>query len=306
MDIALIASGNVEVHSDNVSPGELMDALFMTYSQMCKDKGLDLKLSLPEKSDGFLLKTDQELLKKILTHLLDNAVKFTHQGHIHFGYSINEPGIEFFVTDTGTGISKDFQNRIFERFAQEDPSLTRKFEGSGLGLAIVKGLCDLLDAKIHLVSQKDYGTSFYIGFSTSGSEKKEKIPAIQPEQTSQPIILIAEDEIDNFAYLEIVLKKFGAAILHAVNGKEAVDLCQAHPEINIVFMDLKMPVMNGLEATRIIKSHRKDLPIVAVTAYAMSGDERRALSGGCDDYVSKPVKKDMILSKLRKYGLYNK
>jgi len=303
MDIALIASGNIEVHPGNFSPSEMLHLLYNEYELKCRDKNLEFKLVLPDNSSHLYLKNDPELMKKILVQLLDNSVKFTTEGHIHFGFTINESLIEFFVSDTGTGISKEFQGRMFEHFAQEDLTLTRKFDGRGVGLAIVKGLCDLMGIKIHMASQTGYGTTFCLNMNLAGMEEKKESTDVYKKEITQPLVLVAEDESDNFAYIEIVLQKSHITVLRASDGKEAVDICKSNPDIDLVFMDLKMPVMTGLEATRLIKSFRKGLPIVAVTAYAMSGDERLALASGCDDYVSKPVKKNTIVEKLKKYGL---
>ena len=303
MDLALIASGNMEVHPGKTSPAEVLQSLFADFETRCKNKNLEFKLLFPPESHNLVIDTDPELFKKILVQLLDNAVKFTSNGHIHFGMKLEDSTIGIFVTDTGTGIGKEFQGRIFEHFSQEDTTITRKFEGSGVGLAIVKGLCDLLKIKIQLTSQKGYGTTFHLNFTSTETYPGAKPSGLPVAEIAKPLVLVVEDEIDNYAYMEIVLQKCNSGILWAQNGKEAVDLCKTNPDINLIFMDLKMPVMNGLEATQIIKTFRPETPVVAVTAYAMSGDERLALDAGCDDYVSKPVKKDTIIAKLRKFGL---
>lgn len=303
MDLALIASGNMEVHPGKTAPAEILQSLFSEFETRCIDKNLEFKLLLQPECQNLVISTDPELLKKIMLQLLDNALKFTSKGHIHFGMKKEESSVTIFVTDTGTGIGKEFQGRIFEHFSQEDTTITRKFEGSGVGLAIVKGLCDLLQIKIQLTSQKGYGTSFHLSFFTAETFPNTGTSGAHIAEILNPLVLVVEDEADNYAYMEIVLQKCKTNILWAKNGKEAVEFCRANPGINLIFMDLKMPVMNGLEATQIIKSFSPETPVVAVTAYAMSGDERLALDAGCDDYVSKPVKKDTIISKLRKYGL---
>jgi CheY-like chemotaxis protein len=164
----------------------------------------------------------------------------------------------------------------------------------------------LLGSDIRLVSEKGKGSffSFVLPYETPETGLISKAPA-KAEVTfvEKPVILYAEDDDTNLFLLEIILKNEHITIIPACNGKEAVDTCHGHPEISLVLMDMKMPVMDGLEATREIKSFRKDLPIIAVTAFAMTGDEKRAREAGCDDYIAKPVRKEFLFEKLNKYGI---
>jgi len=182
-------------------------------------------------------------------------------------------------------------------------SNTRGYEGSGLGLSIVKGLLKLLNGKIWFESKKDEGSTFFIELPLEDNVvnlNDEVSKELLVSDKSKPVILIAEDDDLNYLYLETIVKD-NMQIIHALNGVEAIELCRNHPEIDIVVMDIKMPVMNGIDATIEIKKFRKNLPIIALTAYAQIGDKKRCMDAGCDDYISKPIKKDEFLLKLVNY-----
>jgi len=267
-----------------------------------------MRLEISDKTKKITLHSDTELFQKILSHLLDNAVKFTSQGEITFGYAILTGAIEFYVKDTGIGISHESNTLIFESFKQEELSPTRGHEGSGLGLSIAQGLVRLLGGEMRVDSIKGSGSTFFFTLPYDGMKKEDVMSeAVNMEVNvhDNPVVLIAEDDEPNFQLLKAVLKKSAITALSANNGKEAVSRCREHPEISLVLMDIKMPVLDGLDATREIKSFRKDLPIIALTAFAMSGDEKRVREAGCDDYIAKPFDISILLEKLKRYGLSN-
>ncbi|MCX6278579.1 MAG: PAS domain-containing protein [Bacteroidetes bacterium] len=309
MDISLIASGNMEVNRNSINLHQIFQQLFDRFQPLCAGKKIELHLEIPCPAKPIALNSDAELFRKIMSHLLDNAIKFTARGEITFGYSINpddDPAKpEFFVSDTGIGIKPEALSLIFESFKQEELSRNSGFEGSGLGLSIAKGLAQLLGGEINVKSVKGAGSKFF--FTLPGDEiaidSNPEDEVINLPILDKPVILIAEDDESNLFYLEIILKKKSVSVLSAINGKEAVDKCREHPEISLVLMDIKMPVMDGLQATREIKSFRKDLPIVACTAFALSGDTKMARDAGCDDYLPKPVNKQKLLDQLKKYGV---
>ena len=318
MDISLIASGNMELHRNSIDPYFLFHHLYAQFQPFCDNKNLVLQLAIPDKTEGIVFYSDEGLLIKIMSHLLNNAIKFTNHGEITFGYTIKQSDrkasatlegqateIGFFVRDTGIGIRQEALSMVFESFKQEEFSYNRGFEGSGLGLSIAQGLVQLLGGEIHLESVKGSGSDFSFSLPFNGvpigidTEETVARPLIR----EKPVILIAEDDEANLFYLETILKKKYISVISAINGKEAVDKCREHPEISVILMDIKMPVMNGLQAASEIKKFHKELTIIACTAFGMSGDEKSALQAGCDDYLTKPLSSTALLGKLKKYGV---
>jgi signal transduction histidine kinase len=306
VDIASIVSGNIETRPQEIDLNKECNSIKNKFEDICISKNLDFYFKEPDSIEKNRLTTDLEMLRKILSHLIDNAIKFTKAGSIVFGYKSDDTFIEFFVKDTGIGIDKEAQVRIFESFMQENNSNTRGFEGSGLGLSIIKGFLAQLGGTFRLESVKEEGTTFYFALPILHNAVENPVTVsfrlkINPDVP--PFFLIVEDDDPQRLYMESVLKDYASMIYLASNGKDAVEICRNHPEITIVLMDIKMPVMNGFDATREIKSFRNELPIIAITAYALREDEKRALDAGCDDYLSKPSSKEVFLKKLMKYGL---
>ncbi|MEI6883538.1 MAG: response regulator [Bacteroidota bacterium] len=305
MDISLIVSGSLEVSKKPVPINDIMREVKTLCSKACESKSLALDFEIHDTFKDIFFKTDPELLRKIISHLLNNAVKFTSSGSVTVKYSFTKDSFICIVKDTGQGISKEAQERIFDPFMQEDIAATRGHEGSGLGLSIVRGYIRLLEGELELESQKHVGSVFTVILPLGDTQKPVET---SPETTSltitnAPVLLVAEDDDANRLFLNFVLRKIVPTVLQASNGKEAVEICRAHPEITLVLMDIKMPIMNGLEATKEIKTFRKNLPVIAITAYAMSGDEQLFLTEGCDDFLPKPVSAHSLENKLKKYGI---
>ena len=310
MDISLIVSGNMSVKSKPVDISHVLDKVYQKFLHKCKTKNLEFIRQFPaDIKIPFIC--DENLLEKVLSHLLDNAIKFTRIGSINLGFNFSDREFEFFVKDTGRGIDPEMQSTVFQVFTQGEVADTRGYEGSGLGLSISKGLIELMGGRLKMESEKDEGSAFYISFpqinGLSSEIKSYNNTEAKANKSGSPLILIAEDEESNASYYKTIFNKSSLNYLLASNGKEAIELCQTHPEISIVLMDIKMPVMDGLTATRKIKELRKDLPIIGVTAFSMTGDKEKALEAGCDDYLSKPVKSDLLLSVISKHlGADNK
>ena len=297
MDISMLVSGNVEVHNSRFFMNTMLEELRDEFLEACTEKNIELIIQKPLSASDFELNADKELLHKIWFQLLGNAVKYTTSGSVSFGYRREKEGIAFFISDTGIGIDQDETRYIFDYFRQGDDSQTRAFDGSGLGLSIARELVKLLKGTITVESVKNVGSTFTFTLPVDETQAEKNKPAIRIGQhgwKSKPVILVAEDDDFNFKYLDIILKKAGYYVLRAVNGLEAVELCHSNEEINLVLMDMKMPVMGGLEATSRIKSFLPDMPIVAVTAYVSSNDENEAYLAGCCHFLSKPVNKTKL------------
>lgn len=305
MDISQITSNTIEARSKILKVGDIVEKFKISYWQKCLDKNLTFNIELTEDTRNLYMEIDPELIAKSLGHLLQNALKFTHSGSITLGAEVSGDQIIFFVRDTGIGISKEKLKAVFEHFRQEDDSFARRFEGSGLGLSIVKGLTGIMGGTVDVESQKQKGTTVRLFFSKKSTEeteqKLEKAPLRSPKK--EPVILIAEDEVSNFQMLAMLLhKSYKATVLHATNGLEALKMVKSNPEINLVLMDLKMPVMNGFESTSEIKKIRPELPVVAQTAFAMSSDESRAAEAGCDLYVPQPLSHNNIEQIMKRFN----
>jgi CheY-like chemotaxis protein len=236
---------------------------------------------------------------------MNNAIKFTEKGSINYGYIISENEIEFFVKDTGIGIGKESVNSIFDHFVKEDRGPTKLSEGSGLGLSIAKGMIDILGGTMRVETELEVGSCFIFTLPLLKDSEKS-LSDITGGETKKSLdggsILVAEDDETNFFYIKAILtRETKSIILQASNGREAVDLFRANPGIKLILMDVKMPEMDGLEATRQIKLLDQNVPIIAITAYAMLGDEEKVLASGCDDYLSKPISKKSLLEKIAKF-----
>ncbi len=308
MDIALLVSGSMEVTIKAVNLVKVLSEINSKFSTLCNIKNINLNILHHQDGGEFEIQTDPELIQKVVSHLVDNAIKFTQNGSITVGYRVDPEKIEIYVKDTGIGIEQDSRERIFESFMQENVSSTRGHEGSGLGLSIIKGMLNLLGGEIRLESVKGEGSTFFVSLPVEPgiTDHAESYKSFTKKALSGlPVILIADDESTHRIYLDSFLKKHTSLIFQARNGREAVDLCREHPEIQLVMMDIKMPVLGGLEATREIKSFRKDILIIAFTAYAMNSDRKAALDAGCDDYIAKPTDSDGLLDILKKHGFAN-
>lgn len=307
IDISKIEAGQISIYNKNFNLNKALSDLVAGFrSQVATlKKSLDL-IFKPELDDTQAdIYTDKIRLEQILSNLLSNSIKFTDRGKVELGYYIrNKQELIFYVKDTGIGITPEEQTVIFERFRQVSTSYNKLYGGTGLGLSISKGLAEKLGGSIWLESEVEKGSTFYLSIPYKPAIVVNKTPQIQTDTNynwSGKTILIAEDEEANFILLETLLKTTNAKVVWAKNGFETVNLCTKDNSIDLVLMDIKMPDMNGMEATKKIKKVRKSLPIIAQTAYAMSTDEDNCLRAGCDDYFAKPLKIETILEKINKY-----
>lgn len=284
---------------------EQLKVLFKSSMAFKQKEGITL-VPVPTLPDNLYIVSDPDRLRQVLINLVGNAIKFTDKGMIEFGYVLKDNELEFYVRDTGIGISKEKQKVIFDRFTQADDSLTRKFGGSGLGLTISKGLIELLGGRLWSVSNLGEGSTFYftIPYQVATEEQsQENLPELKKSDYNWKgkNFLIVEDDKVSFKFLEGVFRKTGVNIIHADNGLKAIEICKINPELDIVLMDIQLPEMSGLDATRVITSFRKDLPVIAQTANAMSEDKEKCIEVGCVDYVSKPINIQVLFNKIDKY-----
>jgi PAS domain S-box-containing protein len=304
IDISKIESGLSTLNESTVDVNQLLIDLFHFFKFEAENKNLQfaIKSMLPENKKFYLV--DSSKLESILTNLIKNALKFTKTGEIGIGVS-HDNMLEFTVSDTGVGIPHDKLEIIFERFVQAEISIARDYEGSGLGLSIAKAFVEMMNGDINVISTVGKGSTF--SFRIPAKEVYQHnnlIPSEikKGEIRSKTKILVAEDDAISYIYLKTMLSKYGIEIIHACNGNEAIELCIENADISLVLMDMKMPVLDGYQATAKILEFRKNLPIVALTAFAFADDREKALACGCIDYLSKPVKKELLLESIKKHS----
>jgi len=315
-DIVSISKVEAKVEKLRISHVEINEIFFYLeklFRYECERRGL--KLIHKEPTDAKLfIDTDKDKLFAVLSNLIKNAIKFTPEGYVEFGYSLkntvmgcnwvidkngvsqgeNVAVVEFFVKDTGIGIAKEHIGFIFERFRQVSEGQTRNFEGAGLGLAITKAYVEMLGGQITLESEPQKGTTFYVSLPYKTKSKMDKIrPQMEIPFIKKTIkklkVLIAEDDISSQFLISKIIEKFSRQTIIANNGVEAVEICRQNHDIDLILMDIQMPEMNGYEATMKIRSFNPEVVIIAQTAYALPGDKEKAIGVGCNAHITKPL-----------------
>jgi len=294
VDISKIDAYQQKLNFNVINLNHLMYDLRDQFRLSNTEKDIKLSLSVDFEDNLSFINTDEKRLNQILTNLLENAYKFTPEGEIRFGYFLKDNFLEFHVRDTGIGIKPEHQSIIFERFGQINNNSAQNNSGSGLGMSIVKGLIELFKGEIWLSSELNKGSEFYFKIPYLPYQKEDKKP-------KEIKILIAEDEEINFYLLNMWLKDIGT-VLHATNGQEALDLYHANPDIEIIIMDIRMPILTGLEVTKEIRKNNTTIPIIAHTAYAMNDEATSIKEAGCTDILIKPAKQKDLINILEKHS----
>ncbi|MGE0076564.1 MAG: ATP-binding protein [Bacteroidales bacterium] len=304
LTISSLETKQEKVNVQSVCVNSIVNNLFSIFSQQAATRNIALNHRQQLSDEQSTILTDETKVIQILTHLLSNAIKFTHSGSIEFGYHlINTDGnsfLQFYVIDTGIGINKKHHKTIFERFRQADTSINRKYGGTGLGLSISKAFVELLGGNIWLESESDKGSTFYFTIPYNHVEKTIPNEPQTISALSTETVIVAEDEEYNFRYIKELLKPFKFKILHAKNGIETVELSKANPEIKFILMDIKMPIMDGHTAAKLIKEFRPDLPIIAQSAYALE-NEINKFKSVFDEYITKPINMQQFNTIISKY-----
>lgn len=306
LDISTLETKQEKVRITEVLLNEVMEQLFLIFFNQAAAKKLKFNFFKDiDKGDPHVY-TDKTKVTQILTNLLNNALKFTAEGFVEYGYVIKGDKIEFYVRDSGIGIRPEMHKKIFERFRQADSSIQANFGGTGLGLAISKELVALLGGDIWVESGLNDGSTFYFTInyepvSEADTKYVESMGAISGSKT----ILIAEDEEYNYLYLVHLLQKMDIKIIRTQNGLETIEICKSDPSIDLILMDIKMPVMDGYTAAKLIKAFRPQLPIIAQTAYALDSEVKKFEGPAFDDYITKPINKDVLSQKVLKSIHFN-
>ena len=299
VDISKIESGQMNVSLSDTNLNKLLDDLFTFFKPETDKKKLQFSLVKSLSDVQSLIKTDSDKLYAILTNLIKNSIKYTSAGKVEFGYHAKGQHIEFFVKDTGIGIPVNRQEAIFERFIQADIVDKMARQGAGLGLAISKAYVEMLGGRIWVHSQVDNGSAFFFAIPSAPTDSISPTANLKISDktlSKQVHVLVVEDDEDSMMYLKTILELENAQVYEATDGIQAIEQVKKHPEIELVLMDLKLPEMDGFEATQQIKLFRPELPVIAQSAYSFAEDHEKARNAGCDDYISKPIKrKDLLL-----------
>jgi PAS domain S-box-containing protein len=303
IDIAKIESGQITIHNAACVINEVFREVYMLFSQNIKRLGKDeveIRINWEWPEERLVLLTDQFRLKQVLSNLVGNAIKFTDKGYVVIGIRDAREGVMFYVKDTGIGIKEEKQRVIFDRFMQGHETKTRLYGGTGLGLAISKSIIELMGGEIKLESVSGKGSIFSFilpaDVVTDGNGKSDTDNVGGTQIWNDKTILVAEDDHSNFFLIKEALKRTGAQIIWSQNGEETIRLFRENPNLDLVMMDVQMPIMDGYHCAGIIKKERPELPVIAQTAYAMAGERQISRKAGCDDYISKPIKiKELIM-----------
>lgn len=300
IEISRIETGQIKLSSNKVDISDHLVTLYNFFKLEADDKGLSLILNNKLTKNESLIETDKSKFGSIITNLVKNAIKFTDKGSIKIGCEKNGEFLEFYIKDTGIGIPSARKEAIFNRFEQADITDSGAYQGSGLGLSITKTYVEMLGGKIGMESEEGVGSQFYftIPYKTNSNEIREK----NTEDSNKSLsikkglkVLIVEDDEFSITYLNVILNDYAKKMLIAKTGIEAVELCRDNPDIDIVLMDIKIPGINGYEATQQIREFNKEVFILAQTAYAQVGDSEKAIKAGCNEYISKPIDKEKLL-----------
>ena len=307
INISKVESGLMKIYLSEFNVNEQAEYVCNFFKLEAEQKGIRLFFNNSILPEGVTVKTDKEKVYAVLTNLVKNALKFTQNGSIEVGYEKKDKFIEFYVKDTGVGISDEHIKIIFERFRQGSESLTRNYEGAGLGLSISKAYIEMLGGKIWVESKLGQGSCFFftIPYDESNEEKNTIINTVISNEENFKLkklnILIAEDDETSEKLILKTIKTLSNSILKAKTGIEAIKVCKNNPDIDLILMDIKMPEMDGYEASRQIRQFNKGIIIIAQTAYALAGEKETALAAGCNDYISKPYNQNSLKALLKKY-----
>jgi signal transduction histidine kinase/ligand-binding sensor domain-containing protein/ActR/RegA family two-component response regulator len=306
LDISIIEANQLVLYKESFSINDILKEIY-SYYQLGNVKDIKIELLLHNTNDMLLIYNDPIRFRQVMNNLVGNAVKYTETGFIKFGYSVESDFIRVFVEDTGIGINKDDQASIFDYFYKIETNETKLYQGTGIGLTICKKLVESMGGIIGVNSEPGRGSIFYFtipNISKQNSDATQVKSYAKNMDLHDLVVVVAEDEPNNFHLIEKILRKTSSTLLWAKNGKEAVDLAKNMEKDKryLFLMDIKMPVMNGIEANRLIKMINKEIPVIAITAYAQTADRTKIMNENFDDYMSKPINSNKLLDIISIYS----
>lgn len=314
LDFSKLESKKVELDFIEINPNRELYTSLLIYEPKAKEKNITFTIDIDNKiADGLIMSFQH--IKQVMSNLISNAIKFTsNNGEINISLRVIDESaykqtIHFEVGDTGIGIPKEKQKNIFEPFTQADSSTTRNYGGTGLGLSICLSLIDLMGSKLHLQSEQDKGSRFYFDLELEKTNTTETIDELEKANLlneSKLNILVAEDNETNQLLMETILLEYDISFKIVDNGKKVIDIIKEVNDFDLILMDINMPVMGGVEATKILREELKsDIPIVALTANVLSEDIKKYLSIGMNYHLAKPLDFNELNSLLEKFQNQN-
>jgi len=305
LEVSRVQSGSITVKQETVSVNLLIIDLYNKYKTIVADKNLELAMHVDVDEASSIILSDRNRLSQVFTNLIDNAVKFTNSGKISIGYKLVEDYVRFYVKDTGVGIAGDMHGVVFEMFRQLELDISRQYGGTGIGLPISRKIVEYMGGRLWLESELNRGSTFYFEIPYRPIELVKEEKGISgnhsPNSSEGFSILVAEDDEINFLFMREVLNSASVVVKHARTGVEAVDMCLDGGAVDLVIMDLNMPVLDGVEAARKIKKTNPTVPIVAYTVYVGEETRDEVESAGFDGFLSKPVEPERLIEYVKYY-----
>lgn len=304
LEVSRIQSGNIDVKSETVSLNLLIADLYNKYRFIANDKKLHLEMTVGLDDSSAIVSSDNKRLSQVLINLLDNAVKFTNEGTVSFGYTCDHQSLQFFVSDTGVGISEDMQVEVFKMFRQVELDISKRYGGTGIGLSIAQKVVEFMGGEMWLESEIGKGSTFLFKLPYLPVEVIKEVHQGQSFKTFAGVsftILVAEDDPVNFLYMKEVLESIDVCVKRAVTGLEAVNISKEDPSIDLIIMDINMPVLDGIKAAREIKSNLPHLPVVAYTIYVGEESKKSVENAGFDGFLAKPIDPEKLVDFVNLY-----
>jgi signal transduction histidine kinase/CheY-like chemotaxis protein len=301
--MAVIETGQIKINKSKCNLNKLLNTVYNQLKFKADQKNIKLQSSALFSRYESEVAIDETKVVQVLTNLVENAIKYTDMGFVQFGCSVTGTEIQFFVEDSGRGIPTEMKEVIFERFRQGLNHPTRVQEGLGLGLSISKSYVEFMGGELKLESKENQGSrfTFTIPYKAATVEVVSQVNTTVLKLNKRKTLLVVDDVKINYYLVEEILSDQDITVIYSPNGLNAIELVAGNAQIDLVLMDIKMPGMDGYTATREIKKIRPDLPVIAQTAYALAGDKQKSIENGCDDYISKPITRQTLLTLLRRF-----
>ena len=303
LDFSKIEAGKMMIEEAPFDLKASVESICKSFMPQCMEKGIALECRVEAGASRIFL-GDVYRLRQVLTNLLGNAIKFTEQGKVGVRVAFEEPGVRFAVWDTGIGIPKDRRNQVFEFFSQADTSTTRRYGGSGLGLPISSKLVFLMGGVLEVESEEGKGTTFTFTLPLHPAERRD-LPQVDARPLESIRVLLGEDNPVNSRVVVGILEKAGLQVVTAENGRKLIEIWKSDPSFDVILMDVQMPEMDGLKATKIIRDAEKTAarrtPIIALTAYSQREDQERCFEAGVDAFLPKPIDPGELFTMLERF-----